>query len=238
MSVVADVGAWFADGSNWSGADGVPARMLEHLSYTALTLGVAGSVAIPVGLWIGHTGRGRGAAVAISGALRALPTLGVLTWFVLLLGIGLTAPVVSLSLLAVPPILAGVYAGLESVDRRVVDAARAIGMTEPQILARVEVPLALPVIVGGLRSATLQVVATATVAAYVGLGGLGRYIIDGIAQRNYPETAAGAVLVIVLALALDGMFVAWQRLAQRGPRSRSRESDASPPVSVRWRRAR
>ena len=135
-----------------------------------------------------------------SGALRALPTLGLLTWFVLLVGIGLTGPTLALVVLAIPPLLAGNYAGLESVDRPTIDAARAQGFTEWQVLSKVEIPLALPLLVGGFRSATLQVIATATVAAYVGLGGLGRYLIDGQAYRDYPQMVR-SVLVIVLALA-------------------------------------
>jgi osmoprotectant transport system permease protein len=147
--------------------------------------------------------------------MRALPTLGLLTAIALYLGIGLTAPLVALVILAVPPLLAGAYAGLESVDRQTIDAARAMGMTEWQILTRVEVPLALPIIVGGIRSSVLQVVATATVAAYVGLGGLGRYLIDGQAVSDYAQMAAGSVLVIALALALDATFAALQGLALR-----------------------
>ncbi|MGH3459495.1 ABC transporter permease [Aeromicrobium sp.] len=216
MSIVDDTIGWFSDGSNWSGDSGVPARTLEHVGYSALTVGLAAAVAIPVGLWIGHTGRLRGPAVAFTGAMRALPTLGLLTWFVLLLGIGLTAPILALVVLAIPPLLAGAYSGLEAVDRQTIDAARAMGMTEWQILARVEIPLALPLLVGGIRSAVLQVVATATVAAYVGLGGLGRYIIDGQRLSDYPEMVAGSVLVIVLALVLDVVFVGLQRIAQGG----------------------
>jgi osmoprotectant transport system permease protein len=132
---------------------------------------------------------------------------------VLFSGIGLVAPVLALTILAVPPLLAGAYAGLESVDRATIDAARAQGMTEWQILTKVEIPLGLPIIVGGIRSATLQVVATATVAAYVGLGGLGRFIIDGQAVQDYPQMLSGAVLVVVLALLLDAIFALAQRLA-------------------------
>jgi osmoprotectant transport system permease protein len=216
MSIVDDTIDWFSDGSHWSGDDGVPARLLEHLGYSALTVGIAAAAAIPVGLWIGHTGRLRGAAVAFTGAMRALPTLGLLTWFVLLIGIGLTAPILALVVLAIPPLLAGAYSGLEAVDRQTIDAARALGMTERQILGRVEVPLALPLIVGGIRSAVLQVVATATVAAYVGLGGLGRFLIDGQALSDYPRMVSGSILVIVLALALDAVFVGLQKIAIGG----------------------
>jgi len=215
MSVIDGSWQWFTDSEHWSGDSGIPSRLLEHLGYTALTVGVSAAIAIPLGLWIGHTGHLRGLAVALSGALRALPTLGVLTYVVLLSGIGLTPITVALTVLAIPPVLAGAYSGLESVDRATIDAARAMGMSEWQVLTKVEVPLALPLIVGGVRSATLQVVATATVAAYVGLGGLGRYIIDGIAVSDYPRTLSGSVLVVVLALVLDGLFVLLQKAATR-----------------------
>jgi osmoprotectant transport system permease protein len=216
MSVVNDTIDWFSDGSHWTGDDGVPARMLEHLGYTALTVGIAAAVAIPLGLWIGHTGRMRGVAVSITGAMRAMPTLGLLTWFALISGIGLTAPILALVILAIPPLLAGAYSGLEAVERQTIDAARAMGMTELQILTRVEIPLALPWSVGGIRSAVLQVVATATVAAYVGLGGLGRFIIDGQALSDYPRMVSGSILVIVLALVLDAVFVGLQKIAVGG----------------------
>lgn len=212
MSVASEAAAWLTDRAHWVGADGIPHRLLEHVGYSALTVVLSAVVAVPLGLWIGHTGRWRGVAVAASGALRALPTLGLLTWFVLLVGVGLTAPILALVILAIPPLLAGTYAGLESVDRQVIDAGRAMGFTEWQILRKVEIPLALPLLVGGFRSAALQVVATATVAAYVGLGGLGRYLIDGQAYRDYPQMVGGSVLVIVLALAADAVFVGAQRL--------------------------
>lgn len=214
MNVFGQAWTWLVAGEHWRGADGVPHRLLEHLGYTALTVLVAVLIAVPLGLWIGHTGRLRGVAIAATGALRALPTLGLLTLVVLWQGIGLLPPLTALVVLAVPPLLAGAYAGVESVDRRTVDAARGMGMTEWQVLTRVEVPLGLPLLLGGLRSAVLQVVATATVAAYVGLGGLGRYVIDGVAVRDYPQTLAGSLVVVALALTLDGAFALLQR---RGP---------------------
>lgn len=206
---------WLTDSAHWQGPDGVPARLSEHVGYSALTVAIAAAIALPLGLWIGHTGRLRGVAIALTGALRALPTLGLLTLVVLWMGIGLTPPILALVVLAVPPLLAGAYAGVESVDQRTVDAARGLGFTEWQVLTRVEVPLALPLILGGVRSAVLQVVSTATVAAYIGLGGLGRYLIDGIAVRDYPQTLAGSLVVVVLALALDGAFAVAQRSAAR-----------------------
>lgn len=211
--VAGDTATWLTDSAHWIGSEGIPHRLVEHVGYSALTVGLSALVAVPLGLWIGHTGRWRGIAVAASGALRALPTLGLLTWSVLLVGIGLTGPTLALVILAIPPLLAGTYAGVESVDRPTIDAARAQGFTEWQVLSKVEIPLALPLLVGGFRSATLQVIATATVAAYVGLGGLGRYLIDGQAYRDYPQMVGGSVLVIALALIADGVFVGVQRLS-------------------------
>lgn len=216
MSVLSDAASWFQDSAHWRGEDGVPHRLTEHLGYTAETVVIAAAIAIPLGLWIGHTGRFRGFAVALTGAMRALPTLGMLTWIVLMIGIGLTPSIIVLVILAIPPLLAGAYSGLESVDRQTIDAARSIGMTEWQILTKVEVPLALSLIVGGIRSATLQVVATATVAAYVGLGGLGRYLIDGLAVHDYTRMLAGSMLIIVIALVLDGVFATLQKIAVGG----------------------
>lgn len=216
MSVVSDTIDWFGEPATWSGDDGIPHRLVQHLGYTSLTILIAAAIAIPIGLWIGHTGRFRGLAVVSSGALRALPTLGVLTYASLFTGIGIKAAIFTLVLLAIPPLLAGAYAGLESVDRQTIDAARAMGMTEWQILIKVEVPLAMPLIIGGFRSATLQVVATATVAAFIpGPGGLGRFLLDGLALRDYAQIVGGSVVVIVLALVLDGLFVLFQRLALR-----------------------
>jgi osmoprotectant transport system permease protein len=210
-NVYAEGFSWLTDPAHWHGDDGFPHRIAQHLGYTVLTVAIASAIAVPMGLWVGHTGRLRGLAVTVTGALRALPTLGLLTLVVLWRGIGLTPPIVALVVLAIPPLLAGAYAGLQSVDRDTIDAARAIGMTEWQVLGKVEIPLALPIILGGLRSAVLQVVATATIAAYIGLGGLGRYIIDGVSVRDYPQTFAGSIVVVVLALVLDGVFAVLQR---------------------------
>ena len=206
---------WLATSAHWHGDDGFPHRIVQHLGYTALTVASASAIALPLGLWIGHTGRLRGLAIAVTGALRALPTLGLLTLVVIWRGIGLTPPTVALVVLAIPPLLAGAYAGLESVDRATTDAARAIGMTEWQVLGRVEVPLALPLILGGVRAAVLQVIATATIAAYPGLGGLGRFIIDGLAVRDYPQMVAGSLVIVALALILDGLFAVTQRALYR-----------------------
>ncbi|MDT5231375.1 MAG: osmoprotectant transport system permease protein [Mycobacterium sp.] len=214
---------------NWVGPVGLGVRTLQHLEYTAAAVAVSAVVAIPVGLIVGHTGRGTLVVVSLVNALRALPTLGVLLLAVLLWGLGLVPPIVALMLLGVPPLLAGTYAGVSAVDRTVVDAARSMGMSELRVLFRVEVPNALPLILGGLRTATLQVVATATVAAYASLGGLGRYLIDGIQARQFHIALVGALMVAGLALILDGAlaFAVWAAVPGTGRLRRSPHDQAS-----------
>lgn len=215
MTLLLDGLAWLGDTSHWAGPGGIGARLAEHLWLSLLIVALAAIVAVPAGVLIGHTGRGRWLVTAVTGAARALPTLGVLTLLGLWLGIGLRAPVLALVVLAAPSLLAGAYAGVEAVDRQTVDAARAVGMTEWQLVRRVELPLAAPVLVGALRSATLQVVATATVAAYIADSGLGRLLFTGLKTRDYPQMLAGALLVIALALALDAVLAFVQRLVSR-----------------------
>lgn len=210
---------WFSAPARWSSTTGIPARLLQHLGYTALAVLVGAVIAIPVGAVIGHTGRGRLVVVGAANGLRALPELGVLVLFVLLVGLGLTPVVLALTLLAIPPLLAGTYAGVSGVDRSAVDAARGMGMTERQILLRVEIPNALPLMVAGLRTAVLQVVATATIAAFVSLGGLGRYIVDGQAQRDFTQMAGGAILVALLAIVLEVTLQGLQRAVTPGRRA-------------------
>lgn len=222
MNLFLDAIAWITDPANWSGSGSIPLRIGEHLFYTVLAIVGAALIAIPLGWLIGHTGKGRELAVGISGAARALPSFGLLFLFVMLAGVLLRGPsaVLVLMLLAIPPILAGAYAGLEAIDRRTIDAARSMGMTESQILWRVEVPLGLPLLMGGLRSATLQVVATAVLAAFVNLGGLGLPIVSGIALRDYDRMLGAALLIIALALLLDALFAVLERFSvPRGVRA-------------------
>jgi osmoprotectant transport system permease protein len=204
--------------ANWGGQAGLAARIVEHLQYTVVAVLVSVLIAVPIGMLIGHTGRGTFLVVTGVNALRALPTLGVLLLGVLLWGLGLVPPTVALMLLGIPPLLAGTYAGIANVDRAVVDAARSMGMTESRVLLRVEVPNALPLILGGLRTATLQIVATATVAAYASLGGLGRYLIDGIKVRQFYLALVGALMVTALALILDAAlaFAVWSSVPGTG----------------------
>jgi len=204
--------------ANWGGPAGLAARIAEHLQYTVVAVLFSMLIAIPIGMFIGHTGRGTFLVVTLVNGLRALPTLGVLLLGVLLWGLGLIPPTVALMLLGIPPLLAGTYAGIANVDRAVVDAARSMGMTERRVLLRVEVPNAMPLIVGGLRTATLQIVATATVAAYASLGGLGRYLIDGIKVRQFHIALVGALMVTALALILDAAlaFAVWASVPGTG----------------------
>ncbi|NIL74179.1 ABC transporter permease [Rhodococcus sp. B10] len=206
MNIFSGAFSYIFDATNWQGSTGIGARILEHVWYSLLAVVVSAAIAVPIGLIIGHVRRGEVAVVGLVNALRSLPTLGVLVFLVLLIGLGLVPPILALVLLGIPPLLAGTYAGIANVDDNVVDAARAMGMTELQVLFRVEVPNALPLILGGLRNSTLQVIATATVAAYVNLGGLGRYIFDGLALYQYDRVLVGAILVAVLALVIDGLL--------------------------------
>ncbi len=216
--MIPSVLSWFTDPANWTGEDGIPNRLIEHLAYTGVTVLVAALIAIPLGLWVGHTGRARW-LVSVANSVRAVPTLGLLFAVSLWLGpriqgdLAFTLPSIAvLVLLAIPPLVAGTYAGIESVDPAVRDAAKGVGMTSLQVLRQVEVPNGLPLLLSGVRSAVLQVVATATLAAVISLGGLGRYLIDGIALGDYPRAAAGALLVGVLAVVLDGVLAVVQRL--------------------------
>jgi osmoprotectant transport system permease protein len=206
--------AWIFSPERLTGSLPLPTAILQHLAFTFGSVLIAALIAIPVGWFIGHTGRGREFAVFLAGAARALPSLGLVVLLVLLLGVSLKteAAIVAFVLLAIPSILAGAYAGFEAIDRAIIDAGRAMGMTPWQILWRIEVPLGLPILIGGLRIATLQVVATVTIAAYVGLGGLGYYIIQGIALRDFPEILGSSIVVIALALLLDGVFAVLQRV--------------------------
>ncbi len=214
-----DVLVWLTDGQNWQGGDGIWLRTWEHVKYSGLALLVAALIAVPVGLWVGHTGRGRFLAVNITGALRAIPSLGLLFVAIMVIGpslqgeAGVLLPTeLVLIVLAIPPILAGAYAGVEQVEGAARDAARGMGMRGPEVLWQVELPCALPLIASGLRSAALQVVATATLAATVGLGGLGRFLIDGLAVRDYAQMAGGAILVAALALLVDLLASLLQRV--------------------------
>ncbi|MFI2630641.1 ABC transporter permease [Streptomyces collinus] len=213
MNVLNFVNAFFSDSAHWHGYDGIPQRLFEHIQYSVLALALAAAIGLPVGLLTGHTGRGGNALAFIATAARALPSFGLLVLIVIVMGFGLLPVMIPLVILAVPPILVTTYEAVRTVDPSPVDAARGMGMHESRILFQVELPVALPLILSGLRSAAIQIVSTATIAAYVSLGGLGRYIVDGLYQRNYEKVVGGATLVAVLALVTLAVFWAVGRLA-------------------------
>ena len=214
MSLVGDTGVWLGDLAHYRGVDGVPHRLAEHLALTGIAVGIAALVALPVGLLLGHLRRGGTAVTAVANASRAVPTLGVLIVFsgIASIGIGNRAAVVALVLFAIPPILVNTYVGVAGVEREVVESARGMGMGEGGVLLRVELPLALGLVVAGLRTAVVQVIATATLAAYVGGGGLGTFINNGYGRQDYPQVLGGAVWVAGLALVAELVMAGLQRL--------------------------
>jgi osmoprotectant transport system permease protein len=214
---------WLKQPQQWHGSGGIPVRILEQLGYTALALLVATLIAIPLGILIGHTGRGTLLVVNVANAWRAIPTLALLVLLTIWLGFSVLAWLVPLVVLGIPPILVNVYEGVAGVDAELKDAARGMGMTPWQQVRKVEVPVAMPLIVLGVRTGAIFVVATATIAAYIGLGGLGRYIIDGLATSNYGEVAGGALFVVLLALAVQAFFVGVRRaVVPKGLRQQGR----------------
>ena len=234
MTLIDEVAAWLSDPAHWTGPDGMLPRLFEHLELSGFCMALAIVIALPIGLWIGHTGRGAALAIRAANIGQALPTLGVigivwpLTANIEPYGFDLIPSVVALTALAIPPIVTNTFAGLRQVDPEAIEAGRGMGMRELQLLRLVEVPLALPSILAGLRISAVQVVATATLAAVLGAGGLGRLIIDGIAQQDDAQLFVGALLVAVLAIATELGFAALQRVAASpGLRARpARESAA------------
>lgn len=231
MELVGEVVAWFADAANWSGPNGIPNRLVEHLRLSGASMLVATLIALPVGLFIGHTGRGGVVAVGIANLGRAVPSYALLLVFLPFFGLGDATAFPALVLLAIPPILVNAYTGLREVDRDLIEAGRGMGMTELQLLFRVELPSAAPVIVAGLRIAAVAVVATATLAALVAGGGLGRYIADGFGLRREDRLVAGAILVALLALVVERAFTfVERRVLLPGDRRRPSAADlAAPP---------
>lgn len=210
--MIAEILAWLADPAHWKGSGGVVEQALLHLYYCVLSVAVASLVAIPAGVYIGHTGRGAVLVVGLGNAMRALPTLGLVTLLVLGFGIGVTPVLAGLVILAIPAVLSGAYAGVRNAPADAVDSAKGMGMTPRQVLWQVELPTALPLVLGGVRSAMLQVVATAAVAAYVGLGGLGRILLDGLKVSDYAQMASAAIVIAVLAVLLDLALAGLARL--------------------------
>lgn len=218
MSLFLDTLRWFFDPAHYTGSDAVQVRVVEHLELSGLAVLVAAAVALPIGLYLGHTGRLAFIAVNVANIGRAIPSLALLALalplaFSLGLGLGFWPTLFSLIPLAIPSILTNAYVGIRNTDRDVIEAARGMGLSEGGILARVEVPLALPLILAGARTAAVNVVATATLGALVAGGGLGRYIVDGLALQEYDRLFAGALLVAALAIVVEVAFGTFERLA-------------------------
>jgi osmoprotectant transport system permease protein len=221
MELFGDVVAWLTDPAQWTGRDAIPVRVIEHVLMSGISLLIGLAVALPLGLAIGHTRRWEGAVVAITNVGRAVPSIGILgIAYVLTLplvaalelrNIGTPATVIALIALAIPPIVVNTYTGIRDVDPDTVEAARGMGMSGRQVLRRVEVPIALPVILAGVRTSSVQVIATATLGAILSTGGLGRYIVDGFAQLDEPQMVGGAILVMLLVLVSEAAFAFAQR---------------------------
>jgi osmoprotectant transport system permease protein len=227
---------WLLDPANWSGPNGIPLRLAEQVGISALALLIAGAIALPIGVWIGHTGRGANLAVNLANIGRAIPSVAAIGIVLPItqaidpqLGFRVYPTLIAMIILAIPPILVNAYAGVSGVDRELVEAARGMGFRERQILGRVEIPIALPVIGGGLRSAAVQVIATATLGALFGFGGLGVYLVDGVAQQDDGQLYGGVVLVAALALSAEAAFALVQRaLISPGLRQASSSGGAEP----------
>jgi osmoprotectant transport system permease protein len=211
MDLIAGVIGWFTDPGNWAGSNGVPNRIAEHLLLSGVAMAMALVVALPAGLVIGHTGRATRVAIAVAGLGRAIPSYALLILSVGFLGLGIASALPALVLLAIPPILVNSATAIREVDQDIVEAGRAMGMSEFTVLRDVEIPPALPILIAGVRVATLQVIATATLAALVAGGGLGRYIVDGFALQDDERLLAGALLVAILALVTQSAFTALER---------------------------
>lgn len=214
-----NIGGWFLSPAQWSGSGGIPTQIGFHLLYTGMALGVALMIGVPLGVFIGYTGKGERLVAGIANYLRALPTLGLLVLLFIALSpvlvgqlVFVLPTIVVLVLLAVPPILTGTYTGIQNADPDAVNAARGMGYSRSQILRHVQLPCALPLLISGIRGATLQIVSTATIASYLGLEGLGRFIIDGRAQADFNQMAGGAILVAALALTLELSIIGLGRL--------------------------
>lgn len=204
---------WFMNSTHWIGDDGILPLLAQHVGYSGVSLFIAVVIAFPVGCYTGHTGKGEALLIGTTNALRSLPSFGLIILLVILLSgafesdMAFIVPcILVLVVLALPAVALGVHAGIRAVDPSVRDAAIGIGLTSRQILLQVELPCALPLILSGIRSATLQIISTATIAAYVSLGGLGRLIIDGRAANDFNQMVAGALLIALLALFIDVLF--------------------------------
>jgi osmoprotectant transport system permease protein len=246
MTFVQQTIAWLTNPTNWDGPNGIPTRLVEHVALAAAALIIAAAIALPAGLAVGHARRGSGLVVGVATVGRAIPSFALMGLILPITqaldpenGFTVYPTLLAMAVLAVPPILVNAMTGVSEVDGELVEAARGMGFTESQVLRGIEVPLALPVILGGLRSATVQVIATTTLGAILAYGGLGRFIIDGIAQNDDGQLFGGVVLVAALALFGEGSLALLQRIAGRSRRTPSYDlrpiagfgADARPSAS-------
>ncbi|MCZ4099541.1 ABC transporter permease [Streptomyces sp. So13.3] len=232
MNAVSGAWDWLNDSANWNGTDGVWHRLGEHVYFTVVCLALACLIALPIAIVLGHLGKGGALAVNISNVGRAVPTFAILVLLMFAMGSGTDWPtIIALVLFAVPPLMTNAYVGMREADRDVVEAARGMGMTGSQLMFRIELPLAFPLIWTGVRSAAVQVVATATIAAMAGGGGLGRIITAGFNRQITAQVVAGAVLVAGLALLIEGIFMALQWLLDPMRRRRRPRSGSAVPAS-------
>jgi osmoprotectant transport system permease protein len=216
VSALAAVARWLTDPANWQGSHGIPVRVLEHIELSGVSVLAALIIAMPIALYLGHTGRAGFIAINVANIGRALPSLALLAFGLVIaislgLGLGFWPTVFALVPLAIPPILTNSYVAIREVDRDVVEAARGMGLSESQILRSIEVPLGLPLILAGIRTAAVNVVATATLGALVAGGALGRFIVDGLALQEYDQLMAGALLVALLAVFTEVSFASLER---------------------------
>jgi len=235
VDVLSDLVRFLSDGERWQGNQGIPNLILEHLGYSLVATVIAGVLALPLALWAGHTGRGDTLLINVANVGRAIPTFGLILTAFVIFGLGVTPVYIALVALAIPPIVANAAVGVRQVDRDIREAAEGMGMTGWQVLRGVELPIAMPLIMTGLRTSAVQVVATATLAAFVGLGGLGRPIINGLAQgvltndNARSQVIVGAVLVALLAVLTEVAFGAVERVVvPAGLRSQRGGRDAAP----------
>ena len=214
MATVSAVLQWFADSANWTGTNGIPTRLVEHVQLSAESVAIGAVIALPVGIVLGHYGRFGNLAMNVSNVGRAVPSFGILVIAFQIFGLGNTPIVLALTALAIPPMVTNSYVGLREVDPDIKEAARGMGYRELAQVLRVELPLAVPLVMAGIRTSAVQVVATATLAALIAGGGFGRYIVDGLARgtTGYPMLVGGALLVALLALATELGLAGLERL--------------------------
>ena len=243
MNIVSQTIAWLTNPAHWQGPNGIPVRLGEHIAIAVVSMAIALAIALPIGIWVGHTGKHSTLAVNLANFGRALPSIAVIAILLPITaavdpqaGFKVYPTLIAMVLLAIPPILVNAYAGLSGVDRDLIEAGRGIGMRERQTLFRVELPIALPVVLAGIRLAAVQVVATATLGAVFGFGGLGRYLVDGVAQRDVGQTWGGVILVAGLAIAVELGVTLIQRVTTpqglRLERERARGGGAETALPV------